>query len=145
MTTTPATPTDVTATTAPGASVHIGGAASSHVAPPGRSAALRSELEAIVTRLPEAGQRRAALLEVMLRQRRIVGGVWFDLGHEQPQAVLTRLPGPALDRTTLRAWITSVAQGLDRQGGIAEFPCPQIRNLTALAISVRQEKSTEAV
>ena len=87
MTTIPVTPTNEAIAAAPGECATVGCVTSANVASVGRASTLRAELEAIMNRLPDAAQRRTACLDVMLRQRRIVGGVWFDLLWPDDEAV----------------------------------------------------------
>ncbi|MCA9078989.1 MAG: efflux RND transporter periplasmic adaptor subunit [Planctomycetaceae bacterium] len=106
---------------------------------------MRFELDMIAGRLTDPQQRRGALLDVLLRQRRIMGAVWYDLRQTDPTELISRLPGPALDRTSLRDWLQAMVGSLDRQGDLRESNCPDIRNLTALCVVVNPGDGAEAV
>ena len=121
--------------------------ASTSAAASGRpgSVPLRAELESIVDRLHDPSQQRAALIEVLLRQRRIVGAMWFDLTVDPPATLVRRLPGPALENASLDEWLTGAAGELKTGRGLVESACPEVRNLSALSIAIQAVDHREGV
>jgi multidrug efflux pump subunit AcrA (membrane-fusion protein) len=107
--------------------------------------AVRGEFVPIYQRLREPAARRAAVTDVLLRHRRVLGVGWFDLRESPPKPCLLQLPGPAVDRIPVREWLTAVASRLTTTDDTREEPSSEVRNLTALAMALPGEPRAEAV
>lgn len=96
------------------------------------------ELRSIVTRIQDSRSCRAALLDVLLHHRRLMGGAWIDASEIQTTAVVERLTGPVLGRPEVRTWLWRMALDVAGGGGLVHNPHPEIRNLSALGVGVRR-------